>query len=199
MSLENLEPKQRRHPRQARGIVTRDAILTAAAHILDDEGEAAFTTNAVAERAGVSIGSLYQYFRNKQAILVSLAQREEARLPVGDTLSAAANARRESLLRVGLRAYINLLPDNPVARARALAEITNRRGPDGIAKEIDRRCFESGLYDGLSETDRFVLSRAITGVVQSAVREENEALHSRAFEDSLVKLVRAFLRASEER
>jgi AcrR family transcriptional regulator len=49
-------------------------VLTAAAHILEERGLSGFNTNAVAERAGVSIGSLYQYFPSKDAILVSLME-----------------------------------------------------------------------------------------------------------------------------
>jgi AcrR family transcriptional regulator len=65
----------RKSPRQARAVATRDAILGAAAHIIARGGLAAFNTNAVAERAGVSIGSLYQYFPNKDALMVALIQR----------------------------------------------------------------------------------------------------------------------------
>ena len=196
MAAKNPSVKQRRHPQQARANSTYDAILIAAAQILERHGEPAFTTNRIAERAGVSIGSLYQYFQNKQAILVALAEREETRLPSNERLTASAERQNESALRLGLRAYITLLPDHPAARAKALDEITKARGPNGVASEIDARCSKAGLYEGLSDTDRFVLSRAITGVVQSAVREQHVALSSRAFEDSLVRLVRAFLQSA---
>ncbi len=196
MSAEKLEPKQRRRPKQARAESTYEAILIAAAHILDRHGEAAFTTNKVADRAGVSIGSLYQYFKNKQGILIAIAEREERQLKTVRPSHDETSDSTESPLRLGLRSYINMLPGNPVARAHALAEIAEQRGPGGVAEKIDERCLASGLYDGLSETDQFVLSRAITGVVQSAVREQDPRLHTRAFEDSLVKLVRAFLRAA---
>jgi AcrR family transcriptional regulator len=73
-----LEP--RKAPRQRRSAATVDAILEAAAHILEREGLAALTTNRVAERAGASIGSLYQYFPNKEAILAALIRRERAAL-----------------------------------------------------------------------------------------------------------------------
>jgi AcrR family transcriptional regulator len=56
------------------------AILEAAARILEREGFEGYTTNAVAERAGVSIGSLYQYFPNKDAITKALIQRETSAL-----------------------------------------------------------------------------------------------------------------------
>lgn len=64
----------RKTPSQQRSQFTYEVILEAAAHISDEEGMAA-TTNRVAERAGVSIGSLYQYFPNKQALLHELTLR----------------------------------------------------------------------------------------------------------------------------
>jgi AcrR family transcriptional regulator len=55
--------------------VTVEAILEAAARILDRQGWERFTTNGVAETAGVSIGSLYQYFPNKLALVEAILQR----------------------------------------------------------------------------------------------------------------------------
>jgi AcrR family transcriptional regulator len=69
--------KPRKSPRQARARVTHDAILEAATHIIGRGGLAAFNTNAVAERAGVSIGSLYQYFPNKDALMVALIHKQQ--------------------------------------------------------------------------------------------------------------------------
>lgn len=57
-----------------------DLILQAAAQVLEARGEDALTTKTVAERAGVSIGTLYQYFPNRDAILVALADREAQRI-----------------------------------------------------------------------------------------------------------------------
>jgi AcrR family transcriptional regulator len=68
----------RKKPVQGRSKATVDAVLVAAAHILEDRGLAGFNTNAVAERAGVSIGSLYQYFPSKDAILVALMEQSLA-------------------------------------------------------------------------------------------------------------------------
>jgi AcrR family transcriptional regulator len=67
---------QRRRPRQARSRATWEAIVEAAAQILERRGSAGFNTNEVAERAGVSIGTLYQYFPDKHAILAAAARRE---------------------------------------------------------------------------------------------------------------------------
>ena len=65
----------RKKPSQARSRATVDVILEAAAQVFGDQGYAAATTNHIARRAGVSIGSLYQYFPNKDAILYSLMER----------------------------------------------------------------------------------------------------------------------------
>jgi AcrR family transcriptional regulator len=62
----------RKKPIQARSAATVQAILEAAAHILETDGLAACSTNAVALRAGVSIGSLYQYFPSRDAITKAL-------------------------------------------------------------------------------------------------------------------------------
>ena len=70
-----VEPK-RRIPRQARAAETVAAILEATAQVLEAGGLASFTTNAVAERAGVSIGTLYQYFSDKDALMAAIAERE---------------------------------------------------------------------------------------------------------------------------
>ncbi|SIT12144.1 MAG: TetR/AcrR family transcriptional regulator [Thalassolituus maritimus] len=67
--------KPRRRPSQARSQDTVNCILEATAHILRSEGFRKATTNHIAERAGVSIGSLYQYFPNKQALLRALTEK----------------------------------------------------------------------------------------------------------------------------
>ena len=71
-----LEP--RKLPAQSRSTATVNAVLEAAARILERRGFEGYTTNAVAERAGVSIGSLYQYFPSKDAVTVALIEREAA-------------------------------------------------------------------------------------------------------------------------
>lgn len=68
----------RKTPRQRRSQETVAAILEASARILEQDGLSGFNTNAVALRAGVSIGSLYQFFPSKNAILVALIEKHEA-------------------------------------------------------------------------------------------------------------------------
>ena len=84
----------RKKPVQRRAQDTVDAILEAAARVLAERGYAAATTNRIAERAGVSIGSLYEYFPGKDAILAQLLERhvEEGARDVLAWLAEAARA-----------------------------------------------------------------------------------------------------------
>jgi AcrR family transcriptional regulator len=70
----------RKHPRQNRSRAKVEGILAAAADIVSGRGLEAVTTNAVAARAGISIGSLYQYFPGKAALLAALIRDERANL-----------------------------------------------------------------------------------------------------------------------
>jgi AcrR family transcriptional regulator len=67
-------------PSQSRSMLTVEAILEGAAQILERQGLEGYTTNEIAERAGVSIGSLYQYFPSKDAVTIALIDRESATL-----------------------------------------------------------------------------------------------------------------------
>lgn len=69
----------RKVPRQARSRATCEVVLEAAARIVAERGLAGFNTNAVAERAGVSIGSLYQYYPNKDALMAAVIERQQGR------------------------------------------------------------------------------------------------------------------------
>lgn len=72
-------PKPRKTPRQQRSQATVGYIVEAARQILYEEGAEAVTTRRVAERSGVAVGSLYQYFPNRDAILARLAEEEVIR------------------------------------------------------------------------------------------------------------------------
>ncbi|MAU47712.1 MAG: TetR family transcriptional regulator [Yangia sp.] len=86
----------RKTPRQSRSRASYEAVLTAAAQILEREGMAGLNTNAVAGRAGVSIGTLYQYFPGKEAIAAELVRRIKAQL-LDDLTGALVAARGRSL------------------------------------------------------------------------------------------------------
>ncbi|EPN9528970.1 TetR/AcrR family transcriptional regulator [Cronobacter malonaticus] len=87
----------RKAPRQARSRALVEAIVEATARIFEREGAAACTTNAVAETAGVSIGSLYQYFPNRHALTAALVAREHESLLTAMYTAAARPDRADRL------------------------------------------------------------------------------------------------------
>lgn len=81
--------KPRKTPRQLRSLAMVDVILQAATRVLERESLAGFTTNRVAEVAGISVGSLYQYFPNKDALVAELITRDQqARVEAIELLGA---------------------------------------------------------------------------------------------------------------
>ena len=83
----------RRTPMQARGQATFEEILDATAGLLDKVGGDKVTTNLIARAAGVNVATLYQYFPNKQAVLLELFKRQsEARIQIGAKLLAGVAA-----------------------------------------------------------------------------------------------------------
>ena len=92
----------RKSPSQERSRRTVERILDAAAHVFHEHGYADTTTNDVADRADVSIGSLYQYFPNKDALLVALTRRhiESTTVALADLLAEIpTTADLEAVLR----------------------------------------------------------------------------------------------------
>jgi AcrR family transcriptional regulator len=127
---------QRRSPRQARSRATWEAIVEAAAQILERRGPDGFNTNAVAERAGVSIGTLYQYFPDKHAILLAAARRElgeAARLSCRQgALARALIAMVERVGRLGGGAAAAAIPASP----RSAPPRRTRRGPGWASDRV---------------------------------------------------------------
>jgi AcrR family transcriptional regulator len=95
----------RKLPKQARSVATVSVLVEAAARILEQHGHGGFSTNAVAERAGVSIGSLYQYFPRKDALIGALIARETAGL-VADAEGAMAQPTGHAAFAVLIRACV---------------------------------------------------------------------------------------------
>ena len=97
----------RKAPGQARSKETVNVILEASARILEADGLRGFNTNAVADKAGVSVGSLYQYFPNKDAILLALIKRFED--GTGEAILATMQSGRERPLKPRLRLFVRAL------------------------------------------------------------------------------------------
>jgi len=103
VGLGRLSPRKR--PSQSRAVVTVQAILEGAARILESQGFEGYTTNEIAARAGVSIGSLYQYFPNKDAVTIALIERETGSM-VDEVIAALALMPPERALQEAIRASV---------------------------------------------------------------------------------------------
>jgi AcrR family transcriptional regulator len=203
-SRQPIETK-RRKPRQARAEETVAAILEAAAQILEKAGLAGFTTNAVAERAGVSIGTLYQYFADKNALLRALGEREMAAAlaNIGTALrdESDANASVEDRVRAVVRALVNAFGGRQRAR-KAVVQAVLAQGNTiellapvaAFMAQAEAQQSRRGLAR-LSREQAFVLSRALIGAIRAGVLEEAPFFKSRAFEDEVVRMLLAYLAA----
>ena len=186
----------RRIPRQQRAAETVAAILEGAAQILEAGGLAAFTTNAVAERAGVSIGTLYQYFADKDALMQAIAERElkTTFARIAATLSDESTATQQERVRGVVRAVINAFGGRTRARKAVVQTVLSRGG--GVLFHAAVADFLSrNSLDIMTDEQSFVVSRAVMGAIRAAVLEERTFLKSRSFEDELVRLVSAYLSA----
>src|ERR1700750_821360 len=96
----------RKKTSQTRALRTLDTLFEAAGRILASEGEAGFTTNRIAERAGFSIGTLYQYFPSKEAIVVAMVRRQRERVMRELDALLDRAARGECSAAEALRIYI---------------------------------------------------------------------------------------------
>lgn len=101
----------RRRPTQERAAVTFEAILQAAAELFCDLGYDHASTNRIADRAGVSIGSLYQYFGNKEAILAALLNEHQRAVHEVVEEALVILDDPEVPLRLGLEGLLNRLVD----------------------------------------------------------------------------------------
>ncbi len=111
--------RPRKKPSQARASSTVEMILTAAARVLATHSLAGFNTNRVAALAGVSVGSLYQYFPNKDALVAVLIAREQERL--ASDVQQAVLSHLSSSLEAALGALVDVALsyqfDSPVLSA----------------------------------------------------------------------------------
>ncbi len=169
---------KRRRPKQARSQFTVDAILDAVSHVIRDQGASAITTNRIAERAGVSIGSLYQYFSNKQDILNALHARHFRTMAqqVEEILHATEDGSLDDLLVALVDLVIRQRQEDPEMH-RLLATTVPRNA--ATLGEVERLsdAFLTAISmhrDELSEDtalDRlaFVLRHMIVGLANATV------------------------------
>ncbi|MFN4119033.1 TetR/AcrR family transcriptional regulator [Acidovorax sp.] len=197
----------RRTPRQERSQITVDAIFEAVARIVATQGEGALTTNRIAELAGVSVGSLYQYFPSKEAILVAMLDQHCERVMLElDALLARARAEGwspQQQVRQYVRQYLQAFGGGPqelrpLARLswkldyRAAVLVSVRGTSERIALHLQRMANDHPLRVP-SAAQLFVLTRAFMGAVRAASLEQSPLLDSDEFEDALVQLCLAYL------
>jgi AcrR family transcriptional regulator len=201
------EPRKR--PRQSRSQQTVEALLEATARVLAKHSYDDVTTKEIARVAGVSAGSLYQYFPSKAALVAALLeQRTQADLEkVFAAAAANAGASIEERLRAGIAASIEVYR-NDLPLYRALLRNAPRigrvetmranvmRGRKGLEAMIASTQGEHRELD--PELGAFVLSSAIEWVILSCVLEAPERLDDPRLVDEIVALAVGYLRPIAE-
>jgi AcrR family transcriptional regulator len=191
----------RKLPRQARSRATVEAILEAGARILNDDGWAGFATNGVAERAGVSIGSLYQYFPDKLSLVDAIRRRH-----LDDCLAVMRRSKDGRLDPAQfaaqlVRAMTEAHSSHPGLH-RALLDETPKdaeyRNPDSAFEREYLDCiaqalapYRQGAVDGNIRIAALIVSDAIDGVIHNAVRRG--MLGDTAVQHELVRLLTLYL------
>lgn len=199
----SLSVSSRKQPQQARSTELVAAILDAAVQVLAKEGAQRFTTARVAERAGVSVGSVYQYFPNKAAILFRLQSDEWRRtsaLLAGILADRARPPRarlrtlvhafirsecEEAVIRIALNDAAPLYRDAPEARdARAAGE--------GIVAAFMREALPKA-----SDATRTLAGELITRTLSEVGKSFSEQMRSEAeiaaYADAMADMFCAYL------
>jgi AcrR family transcriptional regulator len=194
----------RRVPSQARAEQTIAVIFEATAQVLNEHGESALTTNRIAQRAGVSVGTLYQYFDSKEAIVLAMLAREREQVMgtldrllanTGPADNGPPRPDPRNVLRTFIRRYVESFGTGAPGR-RALVRLawrldnqqlivqSLREASDRIALHIGR--MNHPMLRAPSPAMAFVLTRLLAGTVRSASLEDSPLLGTAEFEDALV-------------
>ena len=195
----------RRRPQQERSRETRERILAAAAHVFSTHGYSAGTTNRIAATADLSIGSLYQYFPNKDSILVELTR---AHLVAGsqhvfERFGADVPDGLEAKLRVAVEAML----ENH-ASAHRLHQVLFEEAPRPPQLLAEARALEQQAIDlvaALLAADpevhvrdvRLAASMVVTTIeslVHRFIARDPDTLDEQAFADELVAMLLRYLR-----
>ena len=199
---------RRRTPTQDRARVTVEAILDATAQLLVEEGYARTSTNRVARRAGVSVGSLYHYFGDKDAIVDALVER------VAERQLAALNAALSAHAALELEPAVRGLVSAVLASQRIEAELSHvlltqcARGDRGERIDLDQRwkrrmtellaaqmlAGEHPVRPRRVELAAYVVVHGIFAIIRDALYERPELIRGDALTEELTELVVRYLR-----
>ena len=194
----------RRRPRQARAQATVEAIVKATARVLVDEGYDRASTNRIAHAAGVSIGSLYQYFPSKEALVAALvethAQRMRAALDgallqsVPDTLPARAR-----VLVKGMMAAYRVDPQLHHVLCQEVPKVGELQNVYGFEQHLADVCrthlFSVGEPLRLTDVDRavFLLDNAVPGVIRAAIQADAAGEKDERLAEELTDMIVRYL------
>jgi len=196
----------RKQPKQARSRAMVAAIVEATTRILREHGYAGASTNRVAKLAGVSPGSLYQYFPNKDALVLAVADQHTEE--VMELLRGAALGSIGATLPEAVRAFVRAFIAAHCCDARLHRALIAQMMHLGIDRflEVQReatafvRQWMELHSDVVRVRDRdmaaWMLVTAAESVVHAGLIEDPDKLHSLAFEQELVDLLVAYLTAA---
>lgn len=191
----------RKQPRQARSRATVEAIIEAAAHVLSGLGWAGFTTNKVAETAGVSIGTLYQYFPDKLSLLAAVRRRHFDHVLSVIRDSAEDQKPLKTFAQELVRGMIAAHGIHPTLHQVLLDEAPGDRGSRAAHASFQAQylshyatavaSYRKPRKGADTEAVARVLSSAIEGVIHNAARRN--MLAAPELQKQLVELICAYL------
>jgi AcrR family transcriptional regulator len=198
--------KPRKTPTQARSAATVEAILEATIQFLLAEGGHRLTTTRVAERAGVSVGTMYQYFPHKQALLYALVHQHLTAF-VEAFEAACLKHRNESIADMTegmVNAFLDIKIRDPDA-TRALYKIAAELDTDelkfGTAKGLQDACTAlldsatDATFDDLSDIS-FTLLTAMNGTTRAVFEFGAQPHMVQVLRVQLLALCRGYLQIS---
>ena len=198
--------KPRKLPKQERSQATVSAILIATTRILTEEGYDKFNTNRVAELAGVSVGSLYQYFPNKAALLYALGEHhanEMAQLAQHHLEDLGDRSILEVLQQI-IKAVLAAYAVNP-----KLYRILHQQVPRSEEmQKLDDARIEQMLYAFLAlhrdqlrpqnlDITVFIISRTIKALLYDAIADRPNLLKNGELEQELMRMLSSYLIAPQ--
>ena len=199
----HLSPRKR--PRQARAAVTLDAIFEATIQVLVSDGPRRLTTTRVAERAGVSVGTMYQYFPHKQALFYALSERYLD--IVADKVEATCRAQQGAEVAAMVEALVTTYWQAKTERAevtralyRSVVELDNEPLIEAFARRVDAATaamFASASDAAFDDLQGVVLTllTSIFGTVRSVFERNLPTEAADAVLRQLVLMCCAYVRA----